>query len=905
MAEKDKEELRKKFSADPDRYYKVELFAREGFSRRRCKGCGRYFWTLSNREFCPDSPCSTYTFLGDPPTKRRIGYVEAWRLIESFFVERGHTSIKRYPVVCRWRPDLYFTVASIVNFQRVEGGRVVFELPANQLIVPQMCLRFNDIPSVGVTGRHYTSFCMIGQHSIPTDGHGYWKDRCIDLDFELLVKVFGIPKEEIVFVEDVWLGYGAFGYSLEYYVRGLELGNAVFTEFAGDPSNAVEMKEKVVDMGAGLERFSWLSTGKPTSYDTTFDYALPKLLDRCKVEYDEDLLLRYYKQSACFDYVEGKTPIKADGELDALRRKIEPLQALYTLLDHTRTLTFAIADGGLPSNVAGGYNLRVILRRALSILERFKFDITLGELVEMHMLGLATLYPELLEHRDEVKIILSVEEQKYLKTKERIAKIIEKLKRESKPLTEDRVITLYESEGIQPEELVKHNIIPAVPEEFYKKVTEKHLGVKTAQPEKTRFDLSDIPPTHLLFYVNEKLLRFQASVLKILDGRYVILDRTAFYPRSGGQEPDLGTIGLSRVLDVEKQGQVVLHLVDKPSFKEGDVVDCSVDEERRARLTRHHTATHIVNGAARRVLGSWVWQHSAYKDVDRARLDITHFEHLTDEQLKAIEDLANRVVRANLPVVKETLPRGEAEAKYGFRIYQGGVVPGREVRIVNILGWDVEACGGTHCSNTGEVGYIKILRSERIQDGVERIEFAAGAPAVEYAQKMEGYVKAVAKILGAQEDKVVQVVDELKRGLDEARRVKRSIAKKLINLELKQIAQDAKPIKNLMLKLNDETGLDEEYHILFGEAATSLYPNLIYVGLAAVNEKVKVLVFSGSEAIRSGVNAGLLAKALSKQLGGSGGGDAKFGQGGGAADKVKEISSAKVEGLIKEMIGGE
>ena len=903
MAEKDKEELRRRFSADPDRYYKVELFTREGFSRRRCKGCGRYFWALGDREFCPEYPCSTYTFLGDPPTKHRIGYVEAWRLIESFFVGEGHTSIKRYPVVCRWRPDLYFTVASIVNFQRIEGGRVVFEFPANPLIVPQICLRFNDIPSVGITGRHYTSFCMIGQHSI-ADEQGYWKDRCIDLDFNLLVRAFGIPKEEIVFVEDVWLGYGAFGYSLEYHVRGLELGNAVFTEFLGEPSNAIEMREKVVDMGAGLERFSWLSTGKATSYDTTFDYAIPKLLDKCKVEYDEDLLIRYYKQSAGFDYVEGKTTIKPSEEVEELRRKIEPLQALYTLLDHTRTLTFAIADGGLPSNVAGGYNLRVILRRALSILERFRFDIALSELVEMHIAGLAQIYPELLEHRDEVKTILSVEEQRYLKTKERIAKIIERLKRESKPITEERIITLYESEGVQPEELVKHNLIPAVPEDFYKKVTEKHLGVKIAQLEKPKFDLNNIPPTQLLFYADEKTLRFQAKVLKILDRRYVILDRTAFYPRSGGQEPDLGTIGLSRVIDVEKEGQIVLHLVDKPSFKEGDLVDCSVDEERRAKLTRHHTTTHIVNGAARRLLGSWVWQHSAYKDVDRARLDITHFEHLSDEQLRAIEDLANKVVRANLPVVKETLPRGEAEAKYGFRIYQGGAVPGREVRIINIVDWDVEACGGTHCNSTGEVGYIKILRSERIQDGVERIEFTAGAPAVEYAQKMEGYVKAVAKILGAQEDKVIQVVDELKRGLDEARRVKRSIAKKLVNLELKRIAQEAKPIKNLMLKLSGEEGLDEEYHILFGEAATNLYPNLIYIGLVMVNERAKVLVFSGSEAVKSGVNAGLLAKALSQQIGGSGGGDAKFGQGGGAADKAKEIS-AKVEEVVKEMLGGE
>lgn len=892
MAEKEKEELRRIFSADPDRYYKVELFEREGFSRRRCKSCGRYFWALDGRDICPEYPCSTYTFLGDPPTKLRVGYVDAWRLIESFFVGHGHTSVRRYPVVCRWRPDLYFTVASVVNFQRVEGGRVVFELPANPLIVPQMCLRFNDIASVGLTGRHYTSFCMVGQHSVSNE-RGYWKDRCIDLDFNLLVKVFGIPKEEVIFLEDVWLGYGAFGYSLEYHVRGLELGNAVFTEFLGEPKHAVLMKEKVVDMGAGLERFAWITSGKATSYDTTFDYALPKLLDVCKVWYDEDLLLAYYRMG-------GALRGKLDTKFEETKRRVEPLEALYALLDHTRTLTFAIADGGLPSNVAGGYNLRVVLRRALSIIEHYRFNVSLGELIKMHIVGLSRLYPELLEHEDEIRTILSVEEQKYLKTKERVAKIIEKLKREAPP-SEDRLITLYESEGIQPEELVKHNIISSVPADFYEKVTEKHIGVKEARSEKARFDIEDLPPTKLLFYKDEKVLLFKATVLKIFDGQYVVLDQTAFYPRSGGQEPDLGTIGSSRVIDVEKHGHIITHRVERLSFKEGDVVECAVDEDRRARLTRHHTATHIINGAARRLLGSWVWQHSAYKDVDKARLDITHFEHLSEEQLKQIEALANRAVQLNLPITKKTLPRGEAESKYGFRIYQGGVVPDKEVRIVDILDWDVEACGGTHCNSTGEVGYIKILKSERVQDGVERIEFTAGTPAVEYVQRIEGYVKAVAKTLGAQEDKVVQAVEELKRGLDDAKRVKRILARRLVDLELKRLAENTKRIKGLMLRFNEESGLDEEYHILFGELATSLYPNLVYVGLAAVDEKAKVIVFSGSDAVKSGVNAGTLAKALSVLLGGSGGGDARFAQGGGSSDKMKELSS-RVEEITASMI---
>jgi alanyl-tRNA synthetase len=260
-----KEALKRKFSADYKRYYLVDLFRREGFVRRKCENCGKYFWTLDpERTRCDDQPCSLYTFIGSPPTYKKFGYVDTWKAVESFFKKNRHTIVKRYPVVSRWRPDLYFTVASIIDFQRVEAGKVVFSLPANPLVVPQMCLRFNDVPTVGVSGKHFTSFCMIGQTAL-ANRKGYWKDETIDLDFKLLTRTFGIKKEEVTFDEDVWMGYGAFGYSLQYNVRGLETGNAVFTAFEGSPEKYVTLKEGVVDMGAGLERLTWLSQGTPTA----------------------------------------------------------------------------------------------------------------------------------------------------------------------------------------------------------------------------------------------------------------------------------------------------------------------------------------------------------------------------------------------------------------------------------------------------------------------------------------------------------------------------------------------------------------------------------------------------------------------------------------------------------------
>ena len=259
----DKSEILNIFSSDYEKFYKVSLFERLGFIRQSCNICGKFYWSLSLRSCCPDH--ENYSFIGNPPTSKRLGYIQSWEEIKKYFEKNGHKIVNRYPVVCRWREDLYYTIASIVDFQRITENKVVFELPHNPLVVPQMCLRFNDVENVGTSGRHYTSFCMIGQTCNADKDGGYWKDRCIDLDFGLLVDVFGISPNEITFVEDVWLGAGAFGCSLEYFVRGLELGNAVFTEFEGSEKNYHVMKNKIIDMGAGLERFSWITNGTSTS----------------------------------------------------------------------------------------------------------------------------------------------------------------------------------------------------------------------------------------------------------------------------------------------------------------------------------------------------------------------------------------------------------------------------------------------------------------------------------------------------------------------------------------------------------------------------------------------------------------------------------------------------------------
>ena len=731
-----KEALKAKFSADYKRYYLVDLFKREGFVRKKCENCGRFFWTLDvERRRCDDPPCSPYSFIGDPPTAKKLGTVETWKTVERFFVKNGHASVKRYPVVARWRPDLYFTVASIIDFQRVEAGRVVFQLPANPLIVPQVCLRFNDIPSVGVSGKHFTAFTMIGQHAIDNK-EGYWKDRTIDLDFELLTKGLGIAPREITFNEEVWVGYGAFGYSLEYFVRGVEMGNAVFTAFEGDPNNYRPMPEKVVDMGAGLQRWTWLTQGTPTAYDANFKSVLAEMNAKCNVEVDQKLFLEFSKLAGAMNIdeygslAEPRKVIAKQLNVDpvSLENQLAPLEALYAVADHAQTLLFGIADGMLPSNSGGGYNLRILFRRAMNFINHYKFPLSLSEVVNWHVDYLRGMYPELEEHREDLAEVLAVEESRYASSTERVGKLVSVITSGGRNITTDDLIRLYDSDGVTPEQLMEAGAKVEVPEDFYEKVQAKHITKKFEEPEPA-FKIGKLPPTKLLYYDEDPDFEFKAKVVKVFQGDQVVLNRTVFYPRGGGQEPDRGTIAGAKVVDVERFGDIVLHKLEGKAPKTGTTVDCRVDTRRRRRITQIHTATHIINGSSRQVLGPWVWQHSAFKEEDYGRIDITHFAHLTENEVQKIEDLANEIVRRNLKVKNTFMPRQVAEQKYGFRLYQGGVVPGKLVRVVDIGGWDIEACGGTHNKSTGEVGLIKITKAERIQDGVERLEFVAGEAA--------------------------------------------------------------------------------------------------------------------------------------------------------------------------------
>ena len=886
----DKNQILKEFSSDPDKYYNVKLFQEQGFVRKSCSKCGRFFWTLdSNRTLCPDDGTDTYSFIGEPPTSKRFDYTQAWKQVEEFFVKNNHTSVSRYPVVCRWRDDLYFTIASIVDFQRIMGSKVVFEFPANPLVVPQTCLRFKDLENVGVTGRHFSSFCMIGQHSVPNN-QGYWKDECVDLDYRLLTDQFGIKKEEVVFVEDVWAGGGSFGPSLEYFVRGLELGNAVFTEFQGELGQHTTLDQRVIDMGAGLERFAWITMGTPTAYDCCFGPINEKLFNKIGIDSDSEILRKYFTEIAKeidnYDDLNQvrRLAIKNAGITDSqLTKMITPMEGMYLIADHLRTLIFAITDGALPSNVGGGYNLRMMLRRINATVSKLNLKLDIDDLIDTHIDYLKDTYPELDEKREDVKQILKIESARYEESKVHMKKKAEKIREKGTP-TVDELITFYESDGITPEYLKEVDAIAEVPSSFYSKLSDLHQSEK--KKAITELPLEKLPETETLFYKDDPM-EFEAKVIKVFDDQ-VVLDKTSFYARGGGQEPDHGSIAGFEVVDVDKHADIIVHKLKGGTPNEGDTVQCKVDATRRSNITKNHTSTHIINTSARSVLGSWVWQHSAFKDDDHARLDITHHSSLNDEQVKQIEDAANKMIKDNYPVKIEYFDRGTAEQQYGFRIYQGGVVPVKSVRIVSIEDKDIEACGGTHVKKTGDIELIKITKTKRIQDGVVRLEFVSGPNAFEYVKEQEEESK----------KKEQQAIE--KQQLEKQREENKDKAREKIPVFIEKIlageSLDSEEINSKgKLCFTSSENYDDYFNQNFGKKLVAKDDTAAFCGIFEAGPTIRVMIFAGE---KSGVNAGEIAKEIASILGGSGGGDAKFAQGGGKDTSKKDEAIQKAKSMI-------
>jgi alanyl-tRNA synthetase len=710
----------------------LKYFHENGYIRKKCEKCDDYYWTLDKEsKNCGDQPCVKFSFIGKPFGKKPMSLSEVRESFLSFFEKNGHSRLKypetgeRCPVVARWRSDIYLTIASIADFQpHVTSGEV--PAPANPLVISQPCIRLNDLESVGLSGRHLTMFEMMGHHAFNKNvDEIYFKEETVRLCNDYFVNYIGIQKEAINYKEQLWFGGGNAGPCLEVLAGGLEIATLVFMNMKEDESGDFEIEGKkyspnplnIVDTGYGLERIAWATQGTETVYDTVF----PEMVNWLK---------KYAKNTS-------------------------DMQSIYSLADHSKCLSFMLGDGIVPSNAKSGYLARLIIRRSLRFIEKIKLDTSLKKLVLMQVDTLKKDFPSLKKREAQIGEILDIETQKYKDTLSKGKNLVKRILKEKKTIDQGELITLYDTHGMQPD-IVKNiakeeGVSVKIPDDFESMVAELHSHEKK---EETCDDaIISLPETEKLYYKDHYTKEFDATVLwanKTKDGSEVVLDKTAFYPEGGGQPSDIGFLknnGNKIIVNYAKKiGDSIVHELDSV-LNVGDKVHGQIDWDHRYTLMKHHTGTHVVNGALRHLLGEHVWQAGSQLDINDARFDFAHYKSVTDEEIKEIEKLANKFIKKAIGVEKKIMDRNSAEKTHGFRLYQGGVPPGNSIRVLNIPGIDVEACGGTHLNNISEVEKIRIIKVERIQDGVNRIVFAAGAMAdLHQAEEKEIYENVV-KIL--------------------------------------------------------------------------------------------------------------------------------------------------------------
>ncbi|WP_440990346.1 alanine--tRNA ligase [Haloarchaeobius baliensis] len=893
--------------------YRLDYFETEGFVRRECPSCGAHFWTRDHdRELCGEPPCEDYSFIDNPGFDEEYTLEEMREAFLSFFENHDHERIEPYPVAAnRWRDDVLLTQASIYDFQPlVTSGQT--PPPANPLTISQPCIRMQDIDNVGKTGRHTMAFEMMAHHAfntqddVPEDeyayhGEVYWKDETVQYCDELFESM-GANLDEIVYIEDPWVGGGNAGPAIEVIYRGAELATLVFMCMEQDPEGEYEMKDGnrysfmdtyIVDTGYGLERWTWMSQGTPTVYEAVYPDMIAFLKENAGIDLSEEeaeLVNRAAKLAGRMDIDEaedmetarGDIAERLDVETDRLESLMEPLEEIYAIADHCRTLAYMFGDGIVPSNVSTGYLARMVLRRTKRLCDNVGVDAPLDELVDMQADRLGY------ENRDTIRDIVRTEVEKYRETLDRGSRRVEQLAeeyaRKSEPIPTSELIELYDSHGIQPD-MVEAIADEAgarvnVPDDFYSLVAERHDSAAAfeEEDESEAERLDDLPETERLYYEDQQRTEFEAVVLDVFereDGYDVVLDQTMFYPEGGGQPADTGSLSTDdvtvEVTDVQRRDGVILHRTDESPGK-GEFVRGQIDTYRRKQLMRNHTATHVVIHAARQVLGEHIRQAGAQKGVDASRIDVHHYERITREEAKEIERYANELVMENTPVKQEWPHRNEAEEKHGFDLYQGGIPPGTNIRLIHVAE-DVQACGGTHVARTGDIGAIKLRTTERVQDGVERISFAAGDAAIRATQATEDALYEAAAVLDVTPEEVPETAERFFEEWKARGKTIEDLKEQLAEVRASADAEEIDVGGTPAVVQRVDADMDE-----LRATANALVEEgkIAVLGSGLDGAQFVVAVPDDSD-----VNAGAVVSQLAAKVGGGGGGPPDFAQGGG------------------------
>ena len=923
----------------------LAVFHDNGYVRKQCRVTELWFWTCdSARETCGDTPEDEYTFIGAPLiegfNQRGKALKDAMReAFIGFFVDRDHARIDPYPVLARWRDDIHLTIASIADFQpHVTSGAV--QPPANPLAVSQPCIRLTDVDAVGRSGRHLTTFEMMAHHVFNRPEEGveiYWMEQCVEHCHRMLTETFGIDSSEITYVENPWCGGGNAGAAVEVIVGGLELATLVFMDMEEHSEGEIELKGdryrtmplQIIDTGYGLERFCWAAAGTPTIYEAIYPETVAWLKELSGFEsvanqwpsLDLDRLLSEMSR------LNGIMNIEAgvDGEklvnifLKRLAERgvevsseqfssiTEPLANIYAIPDHLHALCNMLGDGLVPSNAKAGYLARMLARRVLRMRDELNIDVPLADLATHHLdVNLGGHLNK--QTRNGLLTILALEEERYAEMLRKGGNVIQtqlkSLPRDATDIPDEHLFTLNDSHGLAPDMAI--TLARAAGWEavslrtgFSAEMAERHARLaKEAAKASTAgghvLNVSSHPATLPLYYESVYDSTFEADLLATLPANghgpkgathVVVLASTLFYPEGGGQEGDRGQLQqddvVVSVLDTQKVGDVIVHFTDGP-LEGTNAVTGRLDWKRRKQLMDHHTAVHIVGGAARRLLGPHIFQAGSNLTAESGRLDITHYHRLTRADLDAMEDMANAVLSEVRATEKSELNRRDADLVHGFDLYQGGAPKGDSIRILKIADHDIQACGGTHHDEPGQMGSIRIVRSSAVQDGVERLHIVAGEAALAYARSQDELVRLSSEVFGVHADDLPKAAARFFSEWKDQRKLIEQLESEIVRLRTSGGGDASKDIDGVRMVVMEIDGDLKSMTTMLKELTLdATKPTLAVLGSKDGGGKLMIGVTENTIASER-YNAVDLLRSISSHIRGGGGGRPTFAQGGGS-----------------------
>jgi len=845
----------------------------------------------------------------------------------SFFESKGHKVLPSASLIPD-DPQLLFTVAGMVPFKPIFWGKV--EPVYRRVATCQKCLRTNDIENVGRTPRHHTFFEMLGNFSFGD----YFKKEAIlwaweyvtqvlklkeerlwvtiykddDEAFRIWHDVVGIPEKKIVRMgrdTNFWGPAGPTGpcgpcseihYDLGIVEdcpegeectpansdkRFLEIWNLVFTEYYQDEKGELHpLPRKNIDTGAGLERIAAVVQGVSSNFETD--------LFRPIIRREEELFGVKYGESE------------------------EKNVSLRVIADHARAVTFLIADGVFPSNEERGYVLRRILRRAV------RHGVLLGaskpflyEVCDAVIDKMGKIYPEIERKRHLIRDVTRAEEERFFKTISQGLEMLGEIVRNAEGIIDgESLFKLYDTYGFPPDiviDVAKEKGLKVDLEGFERLMEQQRersrIGRSDVEYAKTVKDYEELAKVQKVSFVGYNTLTHESKVLMLRKEEKVesassgekveiVVEETPFYAERGGQVSDTGWIewtdGKASVehVFIPTEG-IIVHVanIEKGILRVGDRVKLMVDEERRRSTARNHTATHLLHAALRKVLGEHVRQFGSLVAPDRLRFDFTHYEALNEEQIRKIEEMVNRVIFEAIPVIVEEKSYKEAIEEGAIALFDEKY--GDVVRVVKVPNFSEELCGGTHVSNTGNIGMFKIVSETAVSAGVRRIEAVTGFNALEHIRKVEDTLHRAATLLGTS---LYEVPERLKNLLEKNSQMEKEIEQlkmKMLSIQVKQTPFEQ--LKGFNFKAITLENVDSSTLRNLSDVAIASQERSIVVVFSVQQEKVNLIVRVTKD-IANKINASELARIAANLLGGGGGGRADFAQAGGKDPaKINEV----------------